>query len=283
MLDVWRKCGQLSEKPQARGETAGDPRDRWLCGLLRPSVVRSLSWAHGHLSSKHRELPDISKCCPRTVLSLRPGLHCSTKQLISTVPTFQKFPCIRLQERTEQLGQAAAFFVIQSLSCVWPFGTPRIAARQASLSFTIFRSLLKLMSIESTIPSSHLMLCCPLLPVFSIFPWITVFSNESAFCIRWPKYWNFSSSPSNEYSWLVSFRIDWFDLLAVQGTLKSLLQHHSLKISVLQHSAFFMVQLLHLYMTTGKTIALIVLTFVRELMSLLLNTLSRFVIAIART
>ena len=124
--------------------------------------------------------------------------------------------------------------------------------------------LLKLKSLESVMPSNHLILCCPLLLPPSIFPSIRVFSSESVLAIRWPKYWSFSFtiSPSNEYSGLISFRIDWFDLLAVQGTLKSLLQHHSSKASILQHSAFFMVQLSHPYMTTGKTIALTIWTFV---------------------
>ena len=138
------------------------------------------------------------------------------------------------------------------------------------------------MSIESVMPSSHLILCHPLLLPPSIFPSIRVFSSESAFHIRWPEYWSFSFSfsisPSNEYSGLVSFRMDWLDLLAVQGTLKSLLQHHSSKASILRCSAFFMVQLAHPYMTTGKTIALIRWTFVGKVMSLLLNMLSRLVI-----
>ena len=132
---------------------------------------------------------------------------------------------------------------------------PWTAAHQSSLSFTISQSLLKFMPIESVMPSNHLILCYPLLLLPSVFPSIRVFSNESALFIRWPKYWSFSISPLNEYPGLISFRIDWFDLLAVQGTLKSLLQHHSSKASILQHSAFFMVQLSHLYMTTGKTIA----------------------------
>ena len=137
------------------------------------------------------------------------------------------------------------------------------------------------MSIESVMLINHLILCHPLLLLPSIFPSIGVFTNESALCIRWPKYWSFSFSiiPSNEYSGLISFRIDWFDLLAVQGTLKSLLQHPSWKASVLQCSAFFMVQLLHPYMTTGKTTALTKLTFVGKVMSLLFNALSRFVLA----
>ena len=134
---------------------------------------------------------------------------------------------------------------------------------QASLSITNLRSLLKLMSIELVMPSNHLILCYPLLLLPSIFPSIRVFSNKSVLCTRWPKYWsfNFIISPSNEHSGLISFRIDWLDLLAVQGTLKSLLQHHSSKPSVFQHSAFFIVQLSHPYMTTGKTIALTRWTF----------------------
>ena len=141
-------------------------------------------------------------------------------------------------------------------------------------------SLLKLMSIESVMPSNHLILCHPLHLLPSIFPSIRVFSNESALCIRWPDYWNFSLniSPSNEHSRLISFRIDWFDLLTVQGTLKSLLQHHSSKASILQHSAFFIVQHSHAYITTGKTIALTRWTFVGKVMFLLFNMLSRLVI-----
>ena len=168
--------------------------------------------------------------------------------------------------------------VIQLLCCVRPFVTPWTAARQASLSFTISRSLLKLMSIESVMPSNHLLLCYPLLLLPSIFPSIRVFSNELALHIRWPRYWSFSFSigPSKEYSGLISFRTDWLDLLAVQGTLKSLLQHHSSKASVLQHSAFFMVQLSHPYMTTGNTIALTVWTFVGKVIVDLFFPLSVF-------
>ena len=142
------------------------------------------------------------------------------------------------------------------------------------------QSLLKLMSIESVMPSNHLILCQPLFLPPSIFPSIRVFSNESALHIRWPKYWSFSFSisPSNEYSGLISFRMDWLDLLAVQGTLKSLLQHHSSKASILWRSAFVMVQLSHPYMTTGKTIALTKWTFVGRVMSLLFNMLSRLAI-----
>ena len=170
---------------------------------------------------------------------------------------------------------------VQSLSCVRLFVTPWTAACQAFLSITNSWSLLKLMSIELVIPSNHLILCCPLLFLPSVFPSIRVFSNESVLRIRWPKYWSFSFSinPSNEYSGLISFRMDWLDLLAVQGTLKSLLQHHSSKASVLQCSAFFMVQLSHPCMTTGKTIALTRWTFVGQVMSLLFNMLSRLVMA----
>ena len=152
------------------------------------------------------------------------------------------------------------------------------------LSITNSWSSPKLMLIESVMPSNHLILCHPLLLLPSVFPSIRVFSNESVLHIRWPKYWSFkfSISPSNEYSGLISFRMDWLDLLAVQGTLKSLLQHHSLKASVLQHSAFFMVQLSHWYMTTGKTIALTIWTFVDKVISLLFNMLCRLVIAFLR-
>ena len=149
---------------------------------------------------------------------------------------------------------------------------------QASLSITKSRSLLKLMPIEAVIPSSHLILCCPLLLLPPIPPSIRVFSNESTLHIRWPKYWSFSFSitPSNEHTGLISFRMDWLDLLAVQGTLKSLLQHQSSKASIFQRSAFFTVQLSHPYMTTGKTIAFTRWTFVGKVMSLLFNMLSNF-------
>ena len=170
---------------------------------------------------------------------------------------------------------------VQLLSRVLLFATPWTAAHQASLSFTISWSLLKLMSIELMMPSSLLIICHPLLLLPSIFLSIRVFSNESTVHVRWPKYWSFSFSisSSNEYSGLISFRIDWLALLDVQGTLKHLLQYHSLKASVLWCSAFFRVQLSHPCMTTGKTIALTIWTFVGKVMSLLFNTLSRFVIA----
>jgi len=164
-----------------------------------------------------------------------------------------------------------------SCSVVSDSAAPWTAARQSSLSFTISQSLLKLMPIESVVLSNHLILCCPLLLLSSVFPSIRVFSSESVLRNRWPKCWSFSfsTSPSSEYSGLISFRIDWFNLLAVQGTLRSLFQHHSSKASVLWHLAFFIVQLSHLYMTTGKTIALTIQTFVGKVMSLLFNMLSK--------
>ena len=172
------------------------------------------------------------------------------------------------------------FSSVQSLSHVWLFVTPWITAHHTPLSITSSLSLLKLMPIESVMPSSHLFLCCPLFLLPPISPSIRVFSNESTLLMRWPKYWSFSFSisPSNEHPGLISFRIGWLDLLAVQGTLKSLLQHHSSKASIFQHLAFFTVQLSHPYMTTGKTIALTRQTFVGKVMSLLFNMLSRLVI-----
>ena len=165
-------------------------------------------------------------------------------------------------------------------SCVQLFATPWTAALQASLSITSSQSLLKFMSIELVLLSNHLILCHPLLLLPSIFPSIRVFSSESVLHIRWPKYWSFSFSisPSNECLGLISFRMDWLDLLAVQGTLKNLLQHHSSKASILQCSALFIVQLSHPYLATGKIIALTRQTFVGKVMSLLFNTLLRLVI-----
>ena len=176
------------------------------------------------------------------------------------------------------------FCSVQSLSRVRLFVTPWIAACQASLSITNSRSLLKLMSIKSVMPSSHLFLCRPLLLLPPIPPSIRVFSNESTPCMMWPKYWSFTSSisPSNEHPGLICFRMDWLDLFAVQGTLMRLLQHHSSKASVLQCSAFFTVQLSHPYMSIGKTIALTRRTFVGKVMSLLFNMLSRLVITLLR-
>ena len=169
---------------------------------------------------------------------------------------------------------------VKLLSRVRLFATPWTAPRQASLSITNYRRLLKLISIMSVIPSNHLILCHPLLLQPSTFPSIRVFSNESVLRIRWPKYWNlsFSTSISNEYSGLISFRMDWLDLIVVQGTLKSLLQHHNSKASILWHSAFFIVQTSLPYMTTGKTIALTRWTFVCKIMFLFFNILSKLVI-----
>ena len=188
--------------------------------------------------------------------------------------------CRHILYQLNHQGSPIKFFQFSSVvqSCL-TLCDPWIAARQASLSINNSQSLLKFMSIESVMPSSHLIFCHPLL-LPSIFPSIRVFSNESVLCIRWPKYWDFSFSinPSNEYSGLISFRMHWLDLLAVQGTLKSLLQHHSSKASILQCSAFFIVQLSHPYMTTGKTIALTRRTFVGKVVSLFFIMLSRLVI-----
>ena len=172
------------------------------------------------------------------------------------------------------------FSSVHLLSHVRLFATPWPATHQASLSITNSWSLHKLMFIESVMPSNHLILCRPLLHLPPVPPSIRVFSNELALCIRWPKYWSFSFSlsPSNEPSGLISFRMDWLDLLAVQGTLESLLQHHSSKASILWHSAFFIVYLSRTYMMTGKAIALTRQTFVGKVMSLLFNMLSRLVI-----
>ena len=175
---------------------------------------------------------------------------------------------------------SSQFSSVQSLSRVRLFATPCTAAHQASLSITNCQSPPKPMSIESVMPSNHLIFCHPLFLLPSIFPSIRVFSNESGLHMRWPKYWSFSFNigPSDEHPGLISFSMDWLDLLAVQGTLKNLLQHHSSKASILQCSAFFIVQLSHPYMTNGKTIALTRRNFVGKVMSLLFNMLSRLVI-----
>ena len=179
-----------------------------------------------------------------------------------------------------EIKEITALSSVQSHSHVRLFAIPWTTACQASLSISKSQSLPKLMSIESVMPSSHLILCHPLLFPPSIFPSIRVFSNESVLCIRWPKNWifSFSISPSKEYSGLTSFRIDWLNLLVAQGTLKSLLQHCNSKASILCCSAFLIVQLSHPYMTTGKTIALTRWTFVDKVMSLFLNILSKLVI-----
>ena len=180
----------------------------------------------------------------------------------------------------KSIWNSVQFSSVQSLSRIRLFSTPWITAHQASLSITNPWNSLRLMSIESVMPSSHLILCCPLLLLPSIPPSIRVFSNESTLLMRWPKYWSLSFSiiPSKEHPGPISFRMDWLDLLAVQGTLNSLLQHHSSKASILWHSAFFTVQISHPYMTTGKTIALTRQNFVGKVMSLLLNMLSMLVI-----
>ena len=188
---------------------------------------------------------------------------------------------IKTKVKVENVSSKITYFSsVQSLSHVQLFVTPWTTARQASLSIINSWSPPKLMSIESVMPSNHLILCRPLLLLPSIFPSIRVFSNESTLHMRWPKYWSFSFniSPSKEHPWLISFRTDWLDLLVAQGTLKSLLQHYSSKASILQCSAFFIVQLSHPYMTTGKTIALTRWTFVDRVMSLLFNMRSMLVI-----
>ena len=181
---------------------------------------------------------------------------------------------------SQEVSSTLQFSSVQLFSRVQLFATPWTTACQAYLSITYSWSLPKLMSIESMMSSNYLILCCPFLLLSSIFPNIRIFSKESALHIRWPKYWSFSFniSPPNEHPGLISFRMDWLDLLAVQGTLKSLLQHHSSKTSVFWCSAFFTVLLSHPYMTTGKTIVLARLTFVGKVISLLFNMLSRLVI-----
>ena len=206
------------------------------------------------------------------VYYLGPLLKCKFHEVETCVFYIRIYRAVPIKNRP--------FSSVQSLSRVRLFVTPWTAARQASLSITNSLSLLRLVSIESVMPSNHRMLCHPLLLLPSILPSIRVFSKESVLCIRWPEYWSFSFnvSPSNEHPGLISFRMDWLYLLAVQGSLKSLLQHHSSKASNLQCSTFLIVQLSHPYMTTGKTIALTRQTFVDKLMSLLFNMLSRLVI-----
>ena len=195
-------------------------------------------------------------------------------------PILIRLPKVESKLGSHSISSSPPISSVQSFSCVRLFATPWITASQAPLSITNSRSSLKLTSIESVMPSSHLILCRPLLLLPPIPPSIRVFSNESTLHIRWPKYWSFSFSInlSNEHPGLISFKMDWLDLLAVQGTLKSLLQHHSSKASILWCSAFFIVHLSHPYMTTGKAIALTRWTFVGKVMSLLFNMLSRLVI-----
>ena len=224
-----------------------------------------------------------ASCSPRCYISTTLGAQVAwSKPLVSSQSLWQASQNnskVRQHETSPDTCSciASQFNSLQSLSRVRLFAIPWTAACQASLSITNSQNLLKLMSIESVMPSNHLILCRPLLLLPSIFPSIRVFSNESALHIRWPKYWSysFSISPPSEYSELISFRMDWLDLFTVQGTLKSLLQYHSSKASILQRSAFSIVQLSHPYMTTGKTIALNGWTFVSKVMSLILNMLSR--------
>ena len=216
---------------------------------------------------------------PRLIISLEVGKCWYSKYIIqSLVISWCPFLKPNVPSGADDLEWGISS--VQSLSHVQLFATPWIAACQAPLSIANSRSLLKLMSIKSVMPSSHLILCHPLLLLPPIPPSIRVFSNQSTLCIRWPKCWSFSFSisPSSEHPGLISFRRDWLDLLAVQGTLKSLLQYHSSKASIFWHSAFFSVQLSHPYMTTWKTIALTRWTFVGKAMSLVFNMLSRLVI-----
>ena len=197
------------------------------------------------------------------IYSMEYCLSIENNELQIFLATCMNLKSARLSKRSQiHIQTTYCISSVQSLSHVWLFATPWTAACQASLSITNSWSLLKLFSIELVMPSNHLILGCPLL-LPSIFPSIRVFSSESVLCIRWPKYWSFSFSisPFSEYSGMISFRMDWLDLLEVQGMLKSLLQHHSSKASILQHSAFFIVQLSHPYMSTGKTIALTRQTF----------------------
>ena len=264
-------------------------------GILRPRILKWIAIPFSRGSSWLREQTQISCFAGRLFtigatreaqycllisiqgqeFILQPIWHCFYQLLIFC---FQPINSSANNLSTKTLIQA--FSSVQSLSHVQIFVTPWTAVCQASLSITNSWSLLKLMSIESVMPSNHLILCRPLFLPPSIFPSNGVFSSESVLHIRWPTYWSFSfsSSPSND-SGLISFRMDWLDLLAIQGTLKSLLQHHSSKASILWRSALFIVQLSHLYMTTGKTIALTRRTFVGKVMSLLFNMLSRLVIA----
>ena len=222
-------------------------------------------------------------------MNSRPIEHCSTSDLLHIYLFSYSFSALMMHINSVKAGPFALWLMlypsvqfssVQSFSCDWLFVTLWTTAHHATLSMTNSWSLLKLMSIKSVMPSNHLILCYSLQLPPSIFPSIRVFSNESVLPIRWPKYWSFSFniSPSNEYSRLISFRMDWLDLLAVQGTLKSLLQHHSSKASILQCSAFFIVWLSHSYMTTGKTTALTRWTLVGKTMSLLFNMLSRLII-----
>ena len=217
----------------------------------------------------------------RTPFITQKGADITQLKQLSWISSAAQFPFWKLWLHRKWELFYRHCYCFQLFSRVWFFEPPWTAACQASLSFTISQSLLKLMSIESVMPSNHLILCRPLLLLPSIFPSISIFSNESVLHIRRSKYQSFSCSisPSSEYSGLISFMMDWLDLLVVQGTLKSLQQHHSSKASILRYSAFFMGQFSHAHRTTGKTVTLSVWTFVGKIMFLLFNTLSRFVIA----
>ena len=235
-----------------------------------------------HFSILAWEIPWTEEPCGlQSMGSQRVGHNLATKQQIGCYTFSKKMADMYMWALlVAQMVKNLHISSVQSLSHVRLFPTLWTAAHQASLSITTCRNLPKIMSIESVMPSNHPILGRPLFLLPSIFFSIRVFSNESVLCIRWPKYWSFSFniSPSNEHSGLISFRMDWLDLLAVQGTLKSLLQHHRSKASNLWCSAFFTVQLSHPYMTTGKTIALTRWTFVGKVISLLCNMLSRLVI-----
>ena len=247
----------------------------WICRKHLPLEQKVLSWRQ-KVFSRNRALRWFEEEKP-------PGVHSGLQKPHFPGSVFPSGLSAAPPTCREGLGPSGCHFppsVQFSCSVVSNFATPWIAALQAFLSITNSRSPPKPMSIELVMPSNHLILCCPFLLPPSIFPSIRIFSNESALHIRWPKYWSFSfnTSSSKEHPGLISFRMDWLDLLAVQGTLKGLHQHHSSKASILQRSAFFIVQLSHLYLATGKTIALTRWTFVGKVMSLLFNMLSRLVI-----
>ena len=291
-----RGCCSPRDQLRAAAATPRSPR----AAHLDPVRPLRLPWLSHTTPTRHGFLPSGPVCIfpSGLLLDVRQG-SLKTRGWILRVLTRSPSGCCRLRaghlDRASPCGlgfptarwqgsqakcQENRGVIVQLLSRVRLFVALWTAARQASLSFTSSLSLLKLISIESMMPSNHLILCCPLL-LPSIFPSFRVFSSESVLCMRWPECWSFrlSISPSTEYLGLIYFRMDWLDLLAVQETLKSLLQHHSSKVSIFQHSPFFMVQLSHLYMTTGKTIALTRWTFVSKVMSLLFNMLSRLVIA----
>ena len=254
-------------KSSSRGKTGLGlgPRHRERTGWM--GRLRCKACVNKRVKEQWRaSVPGSSACCLDSYLENN-QFSCMTQSFSFSLKLYQNIVdleyCVNFSCTVTQLYTCvfSYAFSVQSLSRVRLFATPWTTARQASLSITNSQSLSKLMSIELVMPSNHLILCRPLLLLPSIFPSIRVFSNESALRIRWPKYWSFSYNigPSNEHPGLISFRMDWLDLLTVQGTLKSLLQHHSSKASILLHSAFFIVQLSHLYITTGKTIALTML------------------------